>query len=58
MWRDLYKTCGPFSVLVRHSVLSAESASVKTAAWSEFFFVRRLCMEWRRYDFIIGILKQ
>ena len=38
MWRDLDKTCGLFSVLVRHSVLSAESASVKTAAWSGSFF--------------------
>ena len=59
MWGDLDKTCGLFSVLVRHSVLSAESASVKTAAWSEFFFlVRRLCMEWGRYEFITGNLKQ
>ena len=60
MWRDLDKTCGLFSVLVRHSVLLAESASVKTAAWSERFFCVAvvLCMEWGRYEFIVGNLKQ
>ena len=45
MWRDLDKTCRPlFSFLVCHLVLSAESASVRTAAWREFFFVLGLCM--------------